>query len=447
MMNGFEDQIRQIVEEWPGEGYVVGVLPDPSDPEWSGRSVLELIEAADRSGGPSVVVDLARETTDLAARFEAGRGQGLAELAAGEAELWEIAHRSDEHRAVYLGAGSGEAGSGLAGSAATAELAGKMSERGRLLLVVLDRAAVKAAASAGYLDGLVKIGEADGAGDVEGVPELGRITARPGGRRPVPDREDGPRLVLPPEMRTERRRKRRIRRALVGLAALIALLLVASSFLGGPDIGELLPGSDSSSSAVDRAVPRQQASPPAAAAATADSTSAVPAGSTDSAAPASTSAAASDASAADSAAPSAIQRSGDNGGDRAGSERESPVGEPGGLASEPAEADSAASPEADPESGGPPAFRAVADSLAVSINDFVRQAGRFRGGEVGCGELIEARRRVDRLFERLWMERMSLQPSPDSPAAATFRERSRQMETVERAYRATSCPAAAVEGS
>lgn len=316
-MNGFDGQIRRIVEEWPEAGYVVGVLPDPADPEWSGRSVLGLIEAADREGGASVVVDLAPEATDLAARFEAGRGPGLAELAAGDVELWEISHRSDVHRAVYLGEGAGQTGADLAGSETLAELAGKMSARGRLLLVVLDRAGTEAASSAGYLDGLVRIGEAHGAGEIEGVPELGRVTARPGGKRPVPDAAGGPRLVLPPEMRSDHRRKRRIRRGLIGAAALIAAAVVASSLLGGPDVADLFSGSGATPAAVDRADPGRQGS--AAAAAASDS----PAG----------------ADAEDAVGPGS---------------GEPPGGEAGGLDSGPADTDSAASPGAEPRSGGPP---------------------------------------------------------------------------------------------
>lgn len=444
-MNGFEDQIRQIVGDWPDEGYVVGVLPDPADPQWSGRAVLELIETADRSGGPSVVVDLAPDATDLAARFEAGRGPGLAELAADEVELWEVTHRSDRHRAVYLGEGAAGSASDLAGSDAAAELAGQMSDRGRLLLVVLDRTGAKTAATAGYLDGVVRIGEADGDGDVDGVTELGRVTARPGETRPVPDGERGPRLVLPPEMRSERRKKRRIRRALVGVAALVAVGLVASSLLGGPELGDVFSGSDGTPAATER-VDRAEEGAAAAAAATSDSRSAPPVGPTDSVAEASDRSGTSDAEADDTAVSTTPESGASEAGEGVASGGRA-AGEAGGLASGPAAADSAPSPGADPESGGPPEFRAVADSLALRIQEFVRQAGRFRVGEIGCGELIEARRRTDRLFERLWLERMSLQPSPDSPAAATFRERSRQMETVEQAYQATSCPAGAFEGS
>lgn len=437
-MNDFAGQIRGIAEKWPDEGYVAGVLPDRSDPEWSGRAILELIGASDRSGGPSVVVDLAPETTDLSSRFEAGRGPGLAELAAGEAELWEISHRSDLHRAVYLSEGEGAPGADLAGSEA-AELAGKLSGSGRLLLVVLDREGAEAAASAGYLDGVVRIGEADGAPEQAGVEELGRITARPGDRRELPDRDGGPRLVLPPEMRSERRRRRRIRRALIGLAILVALGLVAFGILGEQELGDLLSRSQGRSAPVERVDARQAERSPAAAAAD----SAAPAAdfaagsreSPDSVAAGSSAAGASDVGPGDTASP----RAGQAGASAAGEGEDS--GDPG-----PAEGTGPVPAQPAPESGGPPGFRAVADSLALGVRDFVREAGRFRAGEIGCGALIEARRRADQLFERLWLERMSLQPPPDSPAAATFRERARQMETVERAYEATSCPARAFEG-
>lgn len=418
-MNDFRDQVRGIVDDWPEAGYVVGVLPDRSDPTWSGRAVLELIEAADRAGGPSVLVDLAPGGTDLDLRFEAGGGPGLAEMVEGEVELWEISHRSDVHRAVYVPEGSSETGSELAGSETTARLAEQMRDRGRLLVVVLDRGRAEAAAAAGYLDGVVRIGEADGADGAdehEGVAELGRITGRPGDggpgeRRRMPETRDGPRLVLPPEMRSEHRRRRRIRRGLMALAALVAVGLVVSSLLGGPGIGDLLSGSDGPSVAVQRADAGQEGREETAAP---DSLADGPPSPSDTAA-----GTAADVGASESAAGDTAATAGDS-----------------------------LSTAADlPESGGPPDFRAVADSLALSIREFSLRAERFRAGEIGCGALIEARRRTDRLFERLWMEHMSLQPAPDSPAAATFRERSRQMETVESAYAATSCPAEAIGGS
>lgn len=446
-MNDFEDQIRGIVDDWPEEGYVVGVLPDRSDPKWSGRAVLELIEAADRSGGPSVVVDLAPGGTDLASRFEAGGGPGLAEMADGEVELWEISHRSDLHRAVYVPEGTGGTGSEMAGSGTTARLAEKMRDRGRLLVVVLDRGGAEGAASAGYLDGFVRIGDADGADEYEGVAELGRITGRPGDggpgeRRRMPETREGPRLVLPPEMRSEHRRKRRIRRGLMALAALVALGLVTSSLMGGPGIGDLFSGSDGSSVAAQRTgVGQEDREVPAAP----DSLAAGRPPSPEPATGTAADAAASESATGDTAA--TAEPSEETSGADAGAVAQDGGGEESPASSEPAEGGAPSTTADLPESGGPPEFRAVADSLALSIREFSLQAERFRSGEVGCGALIEARRRTDRLFEHLWMEHMSLQPAPDSPTAATFRERSRQMETVESAYAATSCPADAIGGS
>lgn len=440
-MNDFQDQIRGVVDHWPEEGHVVGLLPDRSDPRWSGRTVLDLIEMADRTGGSSVVVDLAPNATDLASRFEAGSGPGLAEIAEGEVELWEISHRSDVHRAIYVPQGSSATGAELAGSESTAQLAEKMKDRGRLLIVVLDRAGAEAAASAGYLDGIVRVGEADGADRYESVPELGRITARPGEKRPVPDGDGGPRLVLPPEMRSEGRRKRRIRRGLIGLAILIVLALVASSLLGGPGLGDLFSVADGSSAAVGSVDARRER--PAAS----DSPAVGPRSASDTAVGVAATSGSSDGDGAtvDTAATPAAGESTSGTEAPGGAEGDGSQGAPDSTGS-PDRSTLAPAPEI-PESGGPPQFRAVADSLALSVRAFTLQAERFRAGEIGCGALVEARRRVDRLFERLWLERMSLQPAPDSPAAATFRERSRQMETVESAYAATGCPAEAIEGS
>ncbi len=438
-MSDYQDQIRSIAGEWAGEGYVVGVLPDRSDPGWSGRAVLGLIEAADRGGGPGVVLDLSPGDTDLASRFETGAGPGLAEMVDGEIELWEISHRSDVHRAVYVPEGGAGTGSELAGSETAARLAEKMRERGRLLVVVLDRRGAEAAASAGYLDGFVRVGDAEAVDQHESVPELGRITRRPGERGQVPETRSGPRLVLPPEMRSEHRRKRRIRRALIALAVVVALGLVASSLLGGPDLRDLFSDSDDASAAAARGEARQQEAAPA------DSPVGTPPLSSDTARGTAGFAGAAGEGTGDTAA---VPGGGvDTSGPAVGAGAEGGGGEGSPLSGEQPAGSSDSTVPPLPESGGPPEFRAVADSLALGIREFTLQAERFRAGEIGCGTLIETRRRADRLFERLWLERMSLQPDPGSPAAATFRERARQMETVASTYDATSCPAEAFEGS
>jgi len=103
-------------------------------------------------------------------------------------------------------------------------------------------------------------------------------------------------------------------------------------------------------------------------------------------------------------------------------------------------------PRATLGSGGPPAFRAIADSLARSVNRFGSALELYREGRIGWAELSELRDRADRLFERLWLSRMALQPRPDSATNATFRRRAREIEAVQRSFGATACRADSLPG-
>lgn len=247
-MSELGDRAQRVVGRWPTGGCVVGVLPDGSDPEWSGRAVLELIDGADGDRDPRVVLDLAPEETDLASRFDADGGPGLADVAGGDVEPSEIAHRDEARGIVYLSRGSRASGSGVAEFEAAESLAEQVRGEDGLLIVVLDPSGAEAAASAGYLDGFVRIGDAADREPPGGVAELEHLPARPAGRSRVPGRPDAPRLVLTPEMRSSHRRERRIRRVLLALAILVAVGLLVSAILGGPGagavgkVGDLLSG-------------------------------------------------------------------------------------------------------------------------------------------------------------------------------------------------------------
>lgn len=155
------ERARELVGEWPPGGLVAGLLPDPSDAEWAGRAALALALASADRRGPVLILDLAPEATDLASRFDAAGDEerGIAELVAGEAELWEIVHRHAAGDAFYLPCGVRTPGAALARSPAAASLADRVRSAGRIALVLLDRRGAGEAASAGWVDGFVRLGE------------------------------------------------------------------------------------------------------------------------------------------------------------------------------------------------------------------------------------------------------------------------------------------------
>lgn len=465
-MQDFTKRARGIVDRWPSGGCVVGVLPDRSDPRWSGRAVLGLIEAARGSREPVVVIDLAPGATDLDARFEVGAGPGLAELEAGEVELWQIARRDDTHGVVYLSRGKRDAEASLADSASCTGLAEDVREKGGLLLVVVDRSGAEDLTSAGYADGFVRIGargeaappdrgrdrnaeRADGSGEGDPGPPAGRSDSVRLPSRPEPpgsrDAPDDPPLVLTPEMRASGP-SRAWRRG--GLVALMVLITAGLGVYGAMDgsVQDALAGAsglfpDSGDRAEETApVGADRVDPaPAESGLSASPSSRLPPADT----PADEPTPGDDAldTAAVSAperpaAPAAEERAGvapDDGSPNDGRDASEPP-----TGSEPADA-GAGLPRATVESSGPPVFRAVADSLARSVNGYARALEGFREGAIGCAGLGAALERADRLFERLWLHRMSLRPRLDSAANATFAERARQIEAVQRSFAATDC--------
>lgn len=433
-MQDFSERARSIVERWPTGGCVVGVLPDRSDPRWSGRAVLGLIEAARGSRDPVVVIDLAPGATDLDSRFEVGDGPGLAELEAGEVELWQIARRDDARGVVYLSRGARDAEASLADSESSAGLAEDVREKGGLLLVVVDRSGAEDLTSAGYADGFVRIG----AGGEAAAPD--RPEPPPGSR----EAPDDPPLVLTPEMRASGTSRAWRRRGLVALVVLFAAGLGVYGVADGSVKDALAGASGLFPDSGDRErvtapVRSDRADPSAAEGGLSTSSSRLPAADTSGDVPIPGD------DPLDTAAAAAPERSGVPGTEETavaapddGSPRERDAPSEPTTGPDAADADPGL-PRATVESAGPPVFRAVADSLARSVNAYSRALEGFREGAIGCAGLSAALERADRFFERLWLHRMSLRPRLDSAATATFGERARQIEAVQRSFAATDC--------
>ena len=297
------ERADDLVEGFPPGGLVVGLLPDPSDPEWAGGAALALALAAADRRKPALILDLAPEGTDLASRFDALDAAGIAELVDGEAELWEIVRRHPGGDAFYLPCGLQAGGADLARSPSVAALAARVRDEGRIALVPLDRPGAGEAASAGWVDGFVRLGEQgvsstrlssdvrvlgdlvrrDGDGPVGAVADPG-ADAGPDAGGPDPaetlflqdsagterepaerdgDRGSPRRGGSGVRMELRRRRSssgllRRAARIVVGAALLIAAGVTASAWLGGPgweDVRNAAGAAAQPSSAEDSAAP------------------------------------------------------------------------------------------------------------------------------------------------------------------------------------------------
>lgn len=485
-MSGLAAQVRSVVDTWPSGGYVVGILPDLSDPEWSGRAVLRLAEAAGEGRGPSVVLDLAPDGTDLTSRFDVTGGPGFADLAAGDTELWEITRRSDLHDVLYLPQGFQGSGADLVASPATRKLAEQIRGKGRALLIIVDPLAAEDAETAGWLDGLVRLGETDPeeSGWPGDLPELGRLTrdapartaaagestprttgrpaeARQGTRPSVVDGESrtGARVALPPDLASPWRRVRRGAGLLALVALLLAVGLTVSPFLGGPgwraaeevavtaatDVADFIrPTPDRSGIAsaepADRgrdegtgggAGPDRSDSPGDSAPAVAGTEGRV--------------------GAADVPGSSAgeEQATGTESGGGTPTDVDSPPSgtSPGSVPTRPAPSSTSSGGETTdrglptpPGSEDLAAFRAISDSLDRSIQAYYLQRDRYMEADAGCPELGEAYARADRLFESLWLYRMSLQSELDSAARSSYRSLAREIEGLTRSFETIGCP-------
>lgn len=171
-----------MVETWPQGGWVVGLVPDPADPGWIGGAALALARVAAERRRPAFLLDLAPGSSDLDERFGAAGAEGFGEAVSGEVRLPEVAHRDDEHGIAYLPCGRRGGGKELGRSEALSAFAERVRGEGGVLLVILGREAAEGAASAGWADGWVLLGDAEAAtggrplpGD---LPELGRIEPR-----------------------------------------------------------------------------------------------------------------------------------------------------------------------------------------------------------------------------------------------------------------------------
>lgn len=168
-----------MVEAWPERARVIGVIPDPSDPAWTGRALLKLIRAAAERRRPAFLLDLAPEASNLTARFGAAGSDGFAEVVADETTLAGIAHRRPEIKAAYLPCGVKTPGEELADSGPLATLADRVRDEEGVLLVVLDRRAARRASEAGWPDGWLVVGDAESATGGEplpgDLPQLGHV--------------------------------------------------------------------------------------------------------------------------------------------------------------------------------------------------------------------------------------------------------------------------------
>lgn len=401
-----------------GSGRVLGIVPDTSRPGWSGRAVLELVEDAAGDLPGSLILDLAPGSTDLASRLDAGGAPGFAELVTGRAELWEVVRRDDEHDAFYLPCGSGIAGHRLAGSPPVGALAERVRSRDRLLVVLLDRDGVEATASSGWLDGVVLLGGE--AGNEPDVPDDLPVIDYHG--RPGATREREPGEVRHDRFRRRARSRRRIPRVAIGLvlAAGAAALAVAAGALPlrGPGSEDEAGASPVVSPSASRGPSGSQVGLPAASGPVSPGPLTVDFEAVLSSAEGR--GAADDGAAPPGAIPSATRR-------QAG------AGDRSSLA---------ASRRTGPRpsvSDVDRAFHATVDTLARSIDFYYGQERRFRDGLIGCPALIRAHEWASELFVRLSLYRATLERGLDSTARERFRERSRDMEALDRSFRQNGC--------
>ena len=152
---------------------MVGVLPDSDVRQWSGEAALELATAAARDRLAALVLDLAPDASDLADRFGADPEPGFAQVMTGEVELSRIQHWDAARGAYYLPGGVRVLGDKVAQSRSVEALADRVRGQEGILFVLLDRHAAEAAAEAGWLDGVVRLGDAD----LGGPRMFGDVTA------------------------------------------------------------------------------------------------------------------------------------------------------------------------------------------------------------------------------------------------------------------------------
>lgn len=193
-MSSLARRAEHLVDGWPSGALVVGVLPAASDAEWSGRAALELSRAAADDRLTTWTLDLAPGASDLASRFGADRDPGLTEVAAGDAELSDVLHRDQWSGAHYLPGDVRILGTKSTGAKCVRTLRERIPGRESALLVLMEPKAADAAASAGWLDGVVRLAREDD--DVDGghpalaeVTDLGRL-ARPVEQEEAEEAED-----------------------------------------------------------------------------------------------------------------------------------------------------------------------------------------------------------------------------------------------------------------
>lgn len=178
-MSDLDRRARRLVGGWPSGGLVVGLLPDSSARNWSGKAALELAAAAADDRLAALVLDLAPDDSDLADRFDADPEPGFAQVMTGEVELSHIQYWDPVRGAYYLPGGVRVLSDKVAKSRSVEALAERVRSQEGILFVLLDRHAAEAAAETGWLDGVVRLGDADLGGpkmfgDVDALGHLDR---------------------------------------------------------------------------------------------------------------------------------------------------------------------------------------------------------------------------------------------------------------------------------
>lgn len=470
--DGLGVRARRLIGDWSAGTCVVGVVPESTDTDWSGQAALALAHAAAEKREPALILDLAPASSGLAPRFGAGSSRGFAETESGEASLLEVTRREDP-AALYIPNGLQTAGVELAGSEAAETLADRVRDRDGVLLVVLDRHGLAAAASAGWLDGAVRLGEAPPSGDEpsgRGLPELGRLepgpearaagrsrgapaesrrsAARQAGGDPAPAKPDSvPPMVMADNRDPSGRWSRALRRALTAVAIVVlagAAAVTVLDYLEGPR-SEGAAGSRTARTASAAGAGAGDSASGAAAAGDFDPRPSAAGSRTE----------AGDDAAARSSGPPIPSRAGgaedDAGSPRsadesgiAGAGDEDGGGSGTGTAQSGRDAPPAGSPgrgdTAAPDADSPGAdLRRLSDTLVDSIRGFFLQRTRFTEDRADCRTLTTAYEAADRLFVQLSARYAEAQEELDPSARALYRERADDMEAVDRSFRNSGC--------
>lgn len=480
--DGLDVRVRELVGAWPVGLSVAGIFPESTDTDWCGRAALKLAHAAAERRAPALILDLAPASSGLARRFGARSSRGFAETAAGDASLLDITRR-DDGDVLYIPNGLQTAGVVLAGSSAAKTLADRVRDRNRVLLAVLDRHGLRSAASAGWLDGVVRLGEQPGdgrQGPGSDLTDLGRLEPGPGrtsaesaepqrrdargpeaalGRSGVAtgdaedDREPAepesvPPLVMPDNHDPSGRWSRVARRTLTALAIVVLTGVAAAALLDGTGSGSTDGGrgtrvastrgggGDSASASTSRASAPDSSRTHSGALPGSPSSNPGGSRSPSSRAPVSTRS----SSTADDGDSRSTMARGDTPVGTSDGRTETDRGENGGGVSRSPLAMRSGSTASPGVLSSPNAvIRRLSESLVDRIRGYFLQQALLKEGKAECRELVAAYDRADRLFVQLSARFGDVQDRIDSAAGALYRERADDMEAVDRSFQNSGC--------